>query len=375
LEEFVEVCDAAKIRHVATVQGDVNLGSGDGMLVARIMAAVAANESDAKSRRVKRKLQEEAEAGRPHGGVRPFGYEADRVTIRESEADIIRQLVGRFLAGEPIGALTGWLNQQEIATATGNARWRVTTVREMLRNGRLSGQRQHRGEIVGDAVWPPIITKEQTEQIRARLDDPSRRTNRAARRYLLAGMLRCHACEAVLLSHPREGQRRYVCKTGHDFVGCGKTYISGPRVEELIYEAVLYRLDTPELEAALTGQAQADEQTAAVSEEVAAEQAHLDELADLYANREISATDWSRARKPIEARLRSAKGRLSRLQHTTMLDGLVGNATALRSQWPTLNLNRQRAIVAAVLDHAVVGPGRRGGNRFDPDRVRPVWRL
>jgi hypothetical protein len=31
-----------------------------------------------------------------------------------------------------------------------------------------------------------------------------------------------------VLAPPRSGQRRYVCKTGHDFVGCGKTYIDGP---------------------------------------------------------------------------------------------------------------------------------------------------
>jgi site-specific DNA recombinase len=101
LEEFVEVCDAAKVKHVASVHGDVNLSAGDGMLVARIMAAVAANESDAKSRRVKRKMQENAEKGLPHGPQRPFGFEDDKVTIRESEAAIIRELAARFLAGEP----------------------------------------------------------------------------------------------------------------------------------------------------------------------------------------------------------------------------------------------------------------------------------
>lgn len=375
LEEFVEVCDAAKVKHVASVHGDVNLSAGDGMLVARIMAAVAANESDAKSRRVRRKMQDNAEKGLPHGPQRPFGFEDDKVAIRESEAAVIRELAARFLAGEPVTSLTGWLNTQGIPTATGRTRWRATTVREMLRNGRLSGQRQSKGEIIGPAVWPAIITAEQTEQIRAKLDDPARRTTRAARRYLLAGMLRCHACGAVLVSHPRQNKRRYVCKTGHDFVGCGKTYIAGPRVEELIYEAVLYRLDTPDLQAALSGQASQDQQVAMLVEQVAVEQAHLDELADLYATREITATEWTRARKPIEGRLKTAKGRLSRMQRTTVLDGVVGNASQLRGQWPALNLNRQRAIVAAVLDHAVVGPGQRGGNRFDPDRVRPVWRL
>lgn len=31
-------------------------------------------------------------------------------------------------------------------------------------------------------------------------------------------------------------------------------------------------------------------------------------------------------------------------------------------------------IVAAVLDHVIVDPARRGYNRFDPARLAPVWR-
>jgi hypothetical protein len=40
-----------------------------------------------------------------------------------------------------------------------------------------------------------------------------------------------------------------------------------------------------------------------------------------------------------------------------------------------MNLTRQQQIVAAVLDHVDVGPGRRGFNRFDPSRLAPVWRV
>jgi len=39
-----------------------------------------------------------------------------------------------------------------------------------------------------------------------------------------------------------------------------------------------------------------------------------------------------------------------------------------------LTLTKQTQIVEAVLDHVVVGPGRRGFNCFDPSRLTPVWR-
>src|SRR5947209_5660355 len=40
LEDFVATVDAAKIRHVRFVVGDMNLGNGDGLMIARIMAAM-----------------------------------------------------------------------------------------------------------------------------------------------------------------------------------------------------------------------------------------------------------------------------------------------------------------------------------------------
>ena len=376
LEEFVEVCDAVKLRHVATLQGDVNLGNGDGLLIARIASAVAANESDAKSRRVRRKMDEIAQTGIPHGGSnRPYGFETDKVTVRESEAQVIRTLAERLLAGESLTSLARWLNDEGIPTSVGK-QWRAQGVRHLLMSPRLAGLRVHRGQVIGPGAWPAIITEQQSERIIAKLSDPARRTNRTARRYLLAGMLRCHRCEAVLLSHPRKDVRRYVCKSGQGLPGCGGVNIDAERVEELITEGVLHRLDTPELAAALNGQLATDEHTAALSDDIAADEAQLEELATLYGNKEITAAEWSTARKPIDARLTQAKRQLARHSNHRQLDGLIGQGIRLREQWSGLNLDRQRAIVAVLLDHAIVGPGPSSGqSRFDPDRVRPVWRL
>ena len=80
------------------------------------------------------------------------------------------------------------------------------------------------------------------------------------------------------------------------------------------------------------------------------------------------------ARRPIEARLTAARKQLGKLTRTTALDGYLGNRDALRETWDTLDLSRQRAIIAAVLDHVQVSPGRRGYNRFDESRLRAIWR-
>ncbi len=106
LEEFVAVVDAAKVRHVRFVVGDTDLSTGDGLLFARMLGAIASHESATKSRRVARKMEQNAAAGLPHGGYRrPFGYENDKVTVRADEAAIIR----RWSRGSwPVRACDRW---------------------------------------------------------------------------------------------------------------------------------------------------------------------------------------------------------------------------------------------------------------------------
>lgn len=105
LEEFLSTLDEGKVRHVRFVVGDSDIMTGDGLMVVRMLAAVAANESANKSRRVLRKMDQLAEQGMPHGGHRVFGYDQDKVTVREAEAAIITTLVSRFLAGESLRSL------------------------------------------------------------------------------------------------------------------------------------------------------------------------------------------------------------------------------------------------------------------------------
>jgi site-specific DNA recombinase len=146
LEHLAATCLAAGVRILATVTGDVDLGNDDGMFTARLYAAFAAKESGRRSARVRRKMQANAAEGRPHGGNRrPFGYEDDRVTVRPDEAEILRQMVARYLAGESLRSLCAWLNDNHISTTSGGA-WRSPSLRVVLRSGRIAGLREHHHE-------------------------------------------------------------------------------------------------------------------------------------------------------------------------------------------------------------------------------------
>ena len=165
LEEFFDVCKTAGVRDLASVSGDIDLATHDGQFLARILGAVARKESDDKSRRIQRKALELAQAGKVGGGgTRPYGYERDRKTIVPAEARIIREAAGRILAGDSLRSVCTDLNQRGIPTVTGRP-WIPTVLRNMLASPRVSGQREHHGEIIGSAEWPQIITLAQTAQL------------------------------------------------------------------------------------------------------------------------------------------------------------------------------------------------------------------
>jgi DNA invertase Pin-like site-specific DNA recombinase len=109
--------------------------------MARVLGAFARKESDDKSRRIRRKHEELAQAGKlVGGGSRPYGFEGDRRTIRESEALIIRECARRVLAGESVRSVCRDLNERGVGTSTGKA-WTPHVMRRMLLSGRISGQR------------------------------------------------------------------------------------------------------------------------------------------------------------------------------------------------------------------------------------------
>lgn len=375
LESFIELCQRLRLTNVASVSGDIDLTRADGQFHARILAAVAKKESDDKSRRIRRKHEEIAANGKVSGGgSRPYGYEADRRHVRPAEAAVIVECAQRVLAGEGIRSIAADLNERGVPSATGG-RWSPQSLTRMLKSARISGQREHHGEIVAAAEWDGIISVEDGAAIRALLTSPDRRTNKSVRRYLLSGLLVCSHCGERLVARPRSGgQRRYACAKGPGFSGCGKTYIDADSVERFVREAVMYRLDSKELKRAQEQRQRETPDAQRWLAEMESAEAQMVELATAYGNRELTLAELKAARAPIEQRLTAARKQLERVSRSSVLDGYIGNSERLRAEWDSLDLSQQRAIVSQVVDAVTVGPGRRGYNRFDESRLTPRWR-
>ncbi|MBA2549620.1 MAG: recombinase family protein, partial [Nocardioidaceae bacterium] len=73
LEDFISLADVRSVA-LASVGGEIDLGTPQGRLTARIKGSVARHEVEQSSRRLRRKFLERAEQGKPHGQV-AYGYQ------------------------------------------------------------------------------------------------------------------------------------------------------------------------------------------------------------------------------------------------------------------------------------------------------------
>ncbi|MFH1329789.1 MAG: recombinase family protein, partial [Actinomycetota bacterium] len=115
LEGFIELAERLGVA-LANVSGEIDLSTSDGRLRARLLGIVARQESEKKSERVAREAEQAARRGVPRGSNRPFGWQADKTTLNQEEAGLVREAVGRVLAGETVPAVAADWNRRGIPT-------------------------------------------------------------------------------------------------------------------------------------------------------------------------------------------------------------------------------------------------------------------
>lgn len=251
------------------------------------------------------------------------------------------------------------------------------------------GSESHGGGDV-PAVWEAILTVDEHEALRARLNDPSRlvieRVDRQAKRWVLAGFVRCGnpECESRLdgkTQHRslRDGtpavRQQYVCTSANG--GCSKIAITAPDLERHVLAAALERMkDVPEPEPPAP-----ERQTELLAELRTLEQrkdglAH--ELADGLDPRVVrTATADINARLAVlraELARQAARSKPRRPKLWVSLDApdefIDGSLPELPPEW----IDATRSLLDYLGAAITVGRARSRGVRFDESRVSITWR-
>jgi site-specific DNA recombinase len=229
---------------------------------------------------------------------------------------------------------------------------------------RNAGLIENRGEVVGPATWPAIISEDIYRGVVAVLSNPVRRYGKTrGRKRLLSGIAVCGSCDATLGSGitTSTGQPNYVCKH------CFKVSRNLAKVDAVVIEAVVDRLSR-------------------------------DDAEDLIADDRPDATELAERREALRAQQRAAAadaatGKISYAFATTMDQSLTEQINALTAQltnaskvdilgdvigpdadqkFDALNLDRQRTIVSSLMTVTVNPTGK--GKPFDRHSVDVVFR-
>ncbi|MCP2337241.1 recombinase family protein [Actinomadura rupiterrae] len=402
-ERFVEAFTHQDNRVFADQRGPKDLYSEDVEGMGLFGAVISKMEVRKMQRRMRRSHRARAEAGKPVGGPRPFGWQDDRLTLDPRESALLAQAAKDFLRGRSLHSIVTEWQATGVKTARGND-WSSRSLKVALTSPRICGWREISGELVrspdGAPVvgqWEPIISPEQWLAIREKFemrkghfvgrDMKIGRAHPADYRdpaYLLSGILRCGRvkadgtpCNTPLRVNVKSdaGHHTYVCRSSAEG-GCSGVSRRGDLVDEFVSEAVLAKLE----EASFTAASDVGEwQKEAEYREV---QEQLDALTRNWKAKKVTNNKFFELLPELEQeleRLRAEKNKHEANKVKRAARASTG-AADVRRRWylPEAEggfpISVKRAYIRTALYTVIVYPAGKGNKRFDPDLLDPVWR-
>ncbi|MEV6527945.1 recombinase family protein [Longispora sp. NPDC051575] len=394
-ERFVEALTAQEGRVYADERGRKDLYSEDVEGLGLVGVAFSKIESRKVRRRIKRWHRARAEGGKQPGGTRPFGWrEDDRTKLEPSEAHLLATAARQAAVGRSLHSIIKEWQEQGVVTSLGNA-WSSRTLKLALNNPRLCGWRR-----LGDAIlrdddgvavigeWEPVITPDEwlavhgvIEARRGKMYSPIGNerdlpVDHQEHKHLLTGIIRCgklradgSVCGARLriTYSPSCVQHIYACpnKTAGGCAGVGRR---GDMVDEFITEAVLAKLEERE---AVTQ----DGNAWSGGTELDSLEAKLVTLRKQWTASTITDELFFPTARDLENQIRGL--RADQARHAVTSVRARARFANVRADWYAgrLDISQKRAYVREALEAVIVLPAGKGRKPFNPDLLRPVWRV
>ncbi len=365
LLDLIELHKQTGVTIQTVVSGNDDLATADGRMVAQIKATVDQAEAERTGERLRRAFLAKAQRGDVNNGQRPFGWAEDKKALHPKEARLLRKAIEDVIDGVPMHEIARRWNKAGVTTTRGKA-WYHTAVRQVLRNPRLAGWRTHQKAIARDAigqrvkgVWTPMVDQDTFDALQAALDGRGHKRRRGAQKYLLSGTARCGLCGARMHGYrTQQGTHAYACGVeGQDHT----VTIAGRQTDELLTLLIAEQLRTVDLSGE-TIEAPAWPGEARLSQIPG----QIRELMDAYRAGTLSGAIVFPQVQDLEAE----QARLERERPAAAPRPITASADA----FPTLDGDRQRAIVETLVEAVVVAKAEHRGARWTVDRIEVVWR-
>ena len=384
LAEYAELADLCAENGVLWGYSGVvhDLSTRDARFRTGLDALLAQDESARTSERLLRSVRSRAVAGAPHGKL-PYGYRREydsgtgaliRQVPDEETAPIVREIVRRVITGDTLRAIARDLDSRGVPPprpprSRHHSGWLSSTVRRLAISPTHAGLRTHRGEIVGDAAWPAIVSRDDHERAVAILTDPARAktSGDSTARWLLSGIATCGRCGAPMRVLINRGRPSYSCSPQG---GCMRITRVVSKVDPYVEQVVLdlatdlarrspdTTTDTPAL--------------ADARAELAALEQRLHGFIDAAADGDLSPTALARVEGRLRPQIRAARARITALARPSNVDPAVFDDPS--DWWDAAPIADRRSLVRELVAVRIL-PAGRGRRTFDPETVEvtPLW--
>lgn len=328
------------------------------------------------SKRVKRDMSSSALAGKPTGRI-PYGYARSYdpqtgESIQSPDpvkAELIKEAAARFLSGESTRAIAQDWNRRGIPAphASSQFGWRLEQVKRILVNPAVNAQRVHQGEIIGRAVWEPILDDVTYAKVLARFADPSRKTTRARETAkLLTGVARCSVCGGPVGYAPQKGVDRKVRNTYRcRYNNCTtrdmnqlETYVTATLFEWIHERGIADQVESDD--AAIN----------ANRERIIKLRTKLDDITAEFTNpdSDMSASRFATIERDLRAQIHECERAIRTTNVPTAALDLAMSDEPERL-WDELTVEQRREIIRSLFDVTIHPIKVRGGRKFDPSCV------
>lgn len=348
LEEYIAICQDRGVPTFSVQAGPLDLTTPAGRMVARTLGSVAQYESEQKAERQMRANLQRALQGKHFGTRRCFGFEMDGVTVREVEAQAIRDACQALLDGASLGSIAKRWNGQGLRTPQAGNEWDSSVLALTLRTSRLAGLRSYRRQVLldlqGDPVkgqWPAIVDIDTWRAVQTVLRDPSRKWPGHARG-LLSGVATCAVCGLVMQSGgTRNGRRRYRCSGGGSH-----PYREAEPIDRFVTDVVLAYLSRPDIAAQIAPSPETH-QAVEVRGQLAEVGQRSDRLVSAFSDGLITFQQLTEGQERLARHREELERRLPVPRAPTLAK--LASAADPAALWSRLETDEQRAVIDALL--------------------------
>ncbi|GMM94846.1 recombinase family protein [Microbacterium sp. MTN4-26] len=390
---------------ITTVDGEIDLATADGEFRATLAAGLARFEVQRKSERQKRANAHRRERLLPASGRRAFGYTKLRAGAStewparvaadgrewpdyghepfEPEATAVRRGYAMLLAGATLRSIARVWNEDGLTTTVGHP-FEAYSVRNVLANPRnaaliapprtaVSGHSAQQNLRLADlpvGSWEPLVTPETWAAARDLLADPVRRSNPGAMpKTLLSGIATCGVCGGAMKAGVIRDIRSYRCSES--------PHLSRKRddADHFITHVVLDRLARPDAAEKILRREDAPD-AATLREKLLVKQQGEANVLALVAGGHTTLAKAEAMLRDLRAEMAALEAQMTDRGRVDVLGDVVAHAehagdaydarwAAVAEAWQALDIERQRAIVRALLAIEMRSPGK--GSRAPRD--------